>query len=215
MTEIEDREPARDDADWLVSDEPVSSTDAPTGLAAGGRRTAIAGVGLVLVGAVVGGAAITALRSHSTTSSSPSAFVGGAGGQLSQGQQLPGQPGQLPGQGLQGQGLQGQGGGGFAGGAPGGVDGEQRVAGTVTAVGQSTVSIHSSLGTKTYGVTSETEIVRNGTVAQLSAVRSGDSVFVHLIPGSGSSYVVERLFAQSGTGSGSTGAASGSSGRTT
>ena len=69
--------------------------------------------------------------------------------------------------------------GGLPGGQPaggrGGVAGEQRLAGTV--------------------------IVRDGAVAALSAVRPGDSVFVHLIPGSGSSYVVERLFAQSGTGS--------------
>src|SRR5207244_1949347 len=99
--------------------------------------------------------AVAALRPHSSTAASnPAGFTQG---------QLPG--GQLPNGQLPGQ-LQGQ--GGFAGGR-GGVDGEERLSGTVTAVGTSTVTIRTPSGTSKYAVTSHTEIVRNGANAALSA----------------------------------------------
>src|SRR4051812_44404962 len=161
MTELADREPVRDDTDWLISDEPqpADSEKAPPG----GRRAALAAVGLVAAGALVGGVGMTALRSHSdAATASPTSFT--PGGPLT-GQQ---------GQGLQGQLPQGQGSGGFAGG-PGGVTGEQRLEGTVTAVGASSVTIRTSSGTARYAVVSQTEIVRNGAAASLSAVHAGDS----------------------------------------
>src|SRR4051812_8260930 len=132
MTELADREPVRDDTDWLISDEPQPAD--PEKAPPGGRRAALAAVGLVAAGALVGGVGITALRSHSdATTASPTSFTPGG--------PLTGQQGQLPqGQLPQGQLPQGQGPGGFVGG-PGGVTGEQRLPGTVTAVGASSVTI--------------------------------------------------------------------------
>lgn len=185
MTETTDHEPIpADDSDWLVADEPapdVVESTPPTP----GRRAALAAVGLVAAGALVSGVGVTALRSHDagTTATTPTGF---ANGQLPNGQALPG-----------------EGQDGFAGRGPGGVDGEQRLAGTVTKVGSSSVTIRTAGGTTAYAVTAQTEIVRNGALASLSAIRAGDSVFVHLIPSNGSSYVVERLFAQSANGQGS------------
>jgi hypothetical protein len=199
MTESTDRDPpAADDTTWLVADEPDADVveSSPTR-----RRTALLAAGLVAVGSLAGGAAVAALRQHSSTTTA--AQTGVAGGQVPAGQVPSG-----------GQVLPDQGQGGFGGG-PGGVEGEQRLGGIVTAVGGSSVTIRTASGTTAYAVTAQTEIVRNGALARLSAVRAGDSVFVHLIPGSGSSYVVERLFAQSGSasssGSGSDGGSTGSS----
>lgn len=193
MTELTDRDPAHDDAGWLVDDEPAPP-DGQAAPAAPGRRTALTAVGLVAAGALVGGVGVAALRPHwSTNSAAP---VGFRPGQFQNGQQVPngqlpnGQlpNGQLPnGQLPNGQGFQGQGGGG--------VDGEQRVSGTVVSVGASSIRIHTNRGTASYGVTAQTEIVRNGASTSLSGIQPGDSVFVHLIPAGGSSYVVERLFA--------------------
>ena len=204
-------EASTDDSDWLISPEPSTppAADAPP---RPGRRAALAAAGLVAAGALVGGVGVSALRSNGSTPASPAAFTNGQlpNGQLPNGQlpngQLPN--GQLPNGQLPDDGSQDD---GFAGGPGGGVAGEQRIGGTVTAVHASSLTIRSASGTASYAVTSQTQIVRNGALASLSAVRAGDNVFVHLIPGSGSSYVVERLFAQSGasssgaTGSGSTG----------
>src|SRR3954463_3090229 len=178
MSEPTDRDPgpARD-TEWLIADEPapdVVASHTP------GRRTVLATVGLVAAGAPVGGVAIGAVRSHTSDSTTATASQTELGDE-----QVP--DGGFP--------------GGRLAGGRGGVAGEQRLAGTVTAVGGSSVTIRTASGTSAYSVAAQTEIVRNGAVAALSAVRPGDSVFVHLIPGSGSSYVVERLFAQSGTGS--------------
>src|SRR3954468_7942574 len=199
MTEITDRDPTPDgESDWLIADDPAPDVVASP---PAGRRTALAAVGMIAAGALVGAVGVTALRSHSSdTTASPAGFVAA---------QVPG--GQaVPGQGVPGQGLPGQGQGGFTGGG-GGVGGGHGLGGTVTAVGGSSVTIRTASGTTAYGVTAQTEIVRNGALASLSAVRAGDNVFVHLIPGSGSSYVVERLFAQSGSGASSDDDSSGSS----
>src|SRR4051795_12228495 len=178
MSEPTDRDPApAGDTDWLIADEPapdVVTSHAP------GHRTALAAVALVAAGALVGGVAIGAVRSHTSDSTKATASQTELGDE-----QVP--DGGFP---------SGQ----FAGGR-GGVDGEQRLSGTVTAVSASGVTIRTSSGTTAYPVTAQTEIVRNGALASLSAVRAGDNVFVHLIPANGSSYVVERLFAQSGSGS--------------
>src|SRR4051812_13065166 len=203
MTEISDRDPTPD-SDWLIADDPAPDVVASP---PAGRRTALAAVGMIAAGALLGAVGVTAFRSHSSgTTASPAGFATGQvpGGQAPGGQGVPGQ-GVAPGQGFPGQGQ-----GGFTGGR-GGVDGEQRLSGTVTAVGGSSVTIRTASGTTSYGVTAQTEIVRNGALASLSAVRAGDNVFVHLIPGSGSSYVVERLFAQSGSGASSDDDSNGSS----
>src|SRR4051812_43573878 len=127
MTETTDRDPTPDgDTDWLISDEPPAPGVATP---PAGRRTALVAAGLVAAGALVGGVGVAALRPHSsTTAADPAGF---ARGQVPNGQ-VPN--GQVPnGQTLPGQGLPGQAQGGFAGG-PGGVAGEQRLGGTVTAV---------------------------------------------------------------------------------
>jgi hypothetical protein len=212
MTELTDRDPGHpDDTDWLVSDEPTADEPAGSSFGApggGGRRTALVAVGLVAAGALVGGVGVAALRPHTTSAASTTGFGRG----LPPGAQgLPGQGGAAQGGAPQGGVAPGQ--GGFASG-PGGVDGEQHLSGTVTAVGSSTVTIRTASGTTKYAVTSQTEVVRNGAVASLSSIRPGDSVFVHLIPTSGTSYVVERLFAQSAGASNGTGQSS-STGTTT
>jgi hypothetical protein len=206
MTDSNDRDPtAADDTTWLIADEPdadvpdadvpdadVPDADVPDAdvveSSPARRRTALVTAGLIAAGSLAGGVAVAALRPHSSTTTASQ--TGSAGGQVPAGQVPSG-----------GQVLPGQGQGGFGGG--GGVDGEQRLGGIVTAVGGSSVTIRTASGTTAYAVTAQTEIVRNGALARLSAVRAGDSVFVHLIPGSGSSYVVERLFAQSGSASSS------------
>ena len=193
MNETTEQVPAvdPDDGDWLISPEP-STPPAADEAPRPGRRAALAAAGLVAAGALVGGVGVSALRSHTSTPASPSAFtnVQLPNGQLPNGQ-LPN--GQLPDDGSQDD--------GFAGGPGGGIAGEQRVGGTVTAVNASSVTIRTASGTASYAVTAQSQIVRDGALASLSAVRAGDNVFVHLIPGSGSSYVVERLFAQSGASS--------------
>lgn len=178
MTELTDREPTHDDGEWLVLDEPEPS-NAPVAAPSPGRRTAFAVAGLVAAGVLVGAVGVAAFRPHtSTAASGPTGFVQG---QLPNGAAPNGRP---PNSGPQG---------GFAG--PGQADGEQHVTGTVVSVADASVRIRTAGGTASYAVTAQTEIVRNGALASLSAVRPGDSVFVHLIPSSGSSYVVERLFA--------------------
>ncbi|HET6817018.1 MAG TPA: hypothetical protein VFH66_07325 [Mycobacteriales bacterium] len=222
MTELTDRGPTPDDSTWLVADEPstvggpaAGSTAAALG---GGRRTALAAAGLVAAGALVGAVGVAAFRPHTSTAAAgarPAGFVRGQfqNGQVPNGQVPNGQVpnGQLPnGQAPNGQGLPGGGAG------PGGADGEQHLTGVVVSVGSSSIRLRTSLGTASYAVTAQTEIVRNGSVASLSSIRPGDGVFVHLMPTGGNSYAVERLFAQAtSTGSGSSSAGTTSSSGTT
>ena len=136
-----------------------------------------------------------ALTHDSSGGTSPVASAGVAG------QQQPGTTGQQ-GQGAppgQGQDDQGQGQGrGF-----GGVDGEQRVVGVLSAVGNSSISLRTSSGTATYPVTSATEIAKDGALASLSDLSSGDTVLVHLVPPANGStdtadLTVERIIVGSG-----------------
>lgn len=109
------------------------------------------------------------------------------------------------GQGQNGQGQNGQGQNGqdFRGGPPqggfGGVEGEERIQGTVTGTTASSVTVKSSGGgTATYAVNSTSQIVANGQLGSLSDVKVGDTVFLHVIPRSSGDAtgdkVVERLF---------------------
>jgi hypothetical protein len=79
---------------------------------------------------------------------------------------------------------------------PGGLAGEQHIQGILTAKTANTISVKSSSGTvATYGITSSTEVARNGANATLAAVKVGDPVLVHVLPTSTSGHPdVERLF---------------------
>jgi hypothetical protein len=112
--------------------------------------------------------------------------------------------GQLPGTGTQdGTGTVPQGPGGGFGGGPGGVDGEQRIVGTLTGVGDSSITVTTSSGEQTYQVSDATEIAKDGAQASLSDLSTGETVLVHLIPSSSGStaasdLVVERIIAGTG-----------------
>jgi hypothetical protein len=187
MSEPTDSTTLEHDDDWLAApttDAVDSGDGTATVTSSTSRRTLALRAGLVAAGAVVGGIVVTSVHHNSSAAAtSPTSFVGprgGANGQLPGGQ-LPG--GQLPGSPQ----------GGF-----GGLAGEQHVTGTLVSVGASTVTVRTSSGVATYTVTSATEIVRNGRPVQLSALRAGDPVLVHVYPsGSGSRLTVERLFAGS------------------
>ena len=79
----------------------------------------------------------------------------------------------------------------------GGVDGEQRVQGTVTAKTATTITVRTSGGTTaTYAVNATSELVRNGRRATLADIQVGDPVFLHALPSSVSGQLlVARLFA--------------------
>jgi len=67
--------------------------------------------------------------------------------------------------------------------------------GTISSVGSASITVKATDGTSTkVPVNGTTQIVRNGAIASLAALRSGDQVLVHVIP-SGSSTVAERIFA--------------------
>jgi hypothetical protein len=157
----------------------VTSGDEPAKVRGkfGGR---LAMVGLVAAGAAVGAVIVTQMNNSSPTTTANTApavaQVPGTTGQA------PGTTGQAPGN--------GRGPGGFGG----GLAGEQRLSGTVTSVGSSTVTVKTSNGTATYIVNSSTQIIRNGQAVSLSAIKAGDPVFMHVYPSNGKT-AVERLFA--------------------
>jgi hypothetical protein len=76
-----------------------------------------------------------------------------------------------------------------------GLPGEQRLQGTLTALGPSSVTVRTVSGTATYTVTSSTEILRDGVPATLAELKVGDAVFMHVYPAStGGPLQVERIF---------------------
>jgi hypothetical protein len=192
MAEPTDSTTLEYDDDWLAAPT-TDAVDNAAGTATVGpatsRRTLAVRAGLVAAGAVVGGIVVTSVHHNSSTAAtSPTSFVGPQGGANGQ---IPG--GQFPGGQIPGGQLPGSPQGGF-----GGLAGEQHVTGTLVSVGSSTVTVRSSSGVATYTVTSATQVVRNGRAVQLSALRAGDPVLVHVYPsGSGSRLTVERLFAGS------------------
>jgi hypothetical protein len=137
-------------------------------------RARFAMVGLVAAGAAVGVIAVSQLNGNSSATTAANA---GPGNGAAIGQPPGAGNGRLPG-----------------GQAPGGLAGEQRVSGTVTAVGSSSVTVRTSSGAATYAVTSASQIIRNGQSVSLSAVQAGDAVFAHVYPVNGK-MTVERLFA--------------------
>lgn len=128
------------------------------------------------VGLVVGVLAMTVL--HSSRGTNATGAPAGLAGNAQQGPLAGGPPG-------------------FAG--PGGLDGEQHVVGTLTAVGASTITVHSMSGTTTYRIDATTQLVKDGQqVSSLAVMHVGDSVVVHIYPANGSTYV-ERVIATTST----------------
>ena len=84
--------------------------------------------------------------------------------------------------------------GAFGGRPGGGLDGEQRLSGTITAIGSSSITVTTSSGKATYAVTGRTDIRRDGQTIALSALKVGETVLVHVYP-SGSSFAAERILA--------------------
>lgn len=210
---------AADDGDFLDSGLHAGTAPAGDGETAGsppygtpsdgarGRtdwKAAARPVAWLAAGVVVGAVVVAAWHSGQTNTvpTNPTAaqgqFPGGPGGPGGQGG--PGGPGGPSGQLPNGQGpggMPGDGGGpGFDGGPGfGGRAGEQHVSGTVTAVGSSTVTVKLADGsTATYSVVASSDIVKNGARVALSAIKVGDTVFLHVYPSNGKT-VVEHLFA--------------------
>ena len=140
-----------------------------------GRKGVLTAVGLVVAGLVAGAVGTFAIghaRDGETTlrdAGDDQSFV-------------------VPGQGSAPQGL------GAPGTGRGGFQGEQRLQGTLTAVGSSSVTVRTSSGTATYAVTSASELVRDGQRVSLSGLKTGEAVLVHVYPLNGKT-LVERLIA--------------------
>jgi hypothetical protein len=76
-----------------------------------------------------------------------------------------------------------------AGGFGGGLPGEQHIVGTLTAVGSASITVASTGSTATYPIESSTLLVKDGQrVSSLSALKTGDSVVVHVYPENGSTH---------------------------
>src|SRR3954471_105263 len=166
-------------------------------------------VGLFAAGAVAGGLVVGALNGFGTHDANTAL--------VTQNGQAAGAPG-AAGQGQAGQGQQGQQGigpGGLGGvGGQGGAGDEQHITGTVTAVSGSSLSVKSAGGTATYTIVAQTQIVRGNALADASAIKTGDTVLVHVFPAQGSDGVLERVFVLSSSG-GTTSGASDDDGSTT
>lgn len=132
-------------------------------------RTLATGAGLVLGGVLLGTVAVSAAQGLGGTPRTTAAQTQGAPSLEDQ----------------QGPDASGRG---------GGLDGEQRLSGTVASVSGSSVSVTTGSGTASYAVTAQTEIVKDGQPVALSALKPGDAVFLHVYP-SGSGMAAERIFA--------------------
>jgi hypothetical protein len=189
MTNNDETTPAPQNGDdWLVSDTPETQAHEPQTARRERLRAIAKPVALVVAGLIVGVGAVSAAQAVADDDSD-STVAGGRAFDAS---------GQAEGDGFDGHGLPpGADGGPLPGGALGGLAGEQHLTGTLTAVGDSTVTVKSAAGTATYQVVSDTQIVRDGAAAQLSDLQAGDPVLVHVYPASsdGDRMLVERIFA--------------------
>jgi hypothetical protein len=164
----------------IVSGPPAPETPATEQPATSGRTRGVArAAGLGVAGLLAGIIGVTAMQAASGGTPSPATDTTTAQGAL-QGQGAP-----AGGPGFNGR-PPGGGGSGFAG--------EQRLMGTLTAIGTASVTVQTDDGTSTYAVTGATDIERNGEPVALSALKVGDAVLVHVLP-SGSGYVAERVLA--------------------
>jgi hypothetical protein len=170
---------------WPTGPEEIASPDRkPVG------RAVAVGAGLVLAGALVGTVGVSlvqaATRNTAATTTQPPAAAaqGGAGTQA-----VP--PGTQGGTGTQGV----PPGAGFRGPQGGGVAGEQRITGTIAAIGTSSVSVKTASGTSTYAVDGQTDA--------LSSLTAGETVLLHVFPASsGSAMYAERILAGTSFGRG-------------
>lgn len=181
MTNNDETDPRPQNTDdWLVSGAPEGEPVAGPPVGRSDRLRAIAKpAALVVAGLIVGVGAVSAAQA-----------VGGDDSDNAVASARGFEPfGETDGDGFDG--------GPFPGGAPGGLQGEQHLTGTLTAVGDSTVTVRSSSGTATYQVDSDTQIVRDGASAELSDLQEGDPVLVHVYPAASDSdqLVAERIFA--------------------
>ena len=148
------------------------------------RRTAMA-AGLVLVAGLLGtagGAALQASRG-SETSPTTAALTPAAA-------QVPGGAGQDDPGTTAGDDRP-------LGAPPGGVAGEQRLLGTVQRVTATSIAVQTGSGARTFGVTSRTQIQRDGQPIRLTDLKAGETVLLHVYP-SGSGYLAERVLAGTG-----------------
>jgi hypothetical protein len=175
-----DRDPSGSgDGDWIAPPSADASDDAPTASTPLGAHARLGKtVALVAAGVLAGGGIAVAVTHDS---SNATAATGPARGNHDGA--FPGAPGGAAGAE-----------GGVGPGGIGGIAGEQRLQGTLTAVRSGSVTVKTSAGTHTYQVTSQSQIVKNGTSAALSQLKVGDAVLVHVYP-SGSRMLIERIFA--------------------
>ncbi len=158
------------------------------------RRRAAFPVALVAVGALAGAVVVSLLHggvSGQSSATPPPAAAAVNGSGVPDGQRAAGSaPADGPGDGATDRdGVRD--GPGPPGGGP---TGARRVAGTLSAVGSSSITVNTTRGTVTYAVNGTTQIVRDATPATLRELRVGDPVVVHAEP-SGNASVVERVFA--------------------
>jgi hypothetical protein len=120
-------------------------------------KAVVSGLALLGAGAIAGGIASTAVSASAATTTSTTAATGnsGSGGSSSTSSTVPGSGRQRPG-------------------APPGAA-ALPLHGTITAVGDSSVTIKTSTGTTTYAVTSTSDIEKKGKTT-LSALSVGDTV---------------------------------------
>lgn len=192
--------------DWATPQPTAgAATPAAEPVAAGGAASAqrtrppwqrwAAGGGLVLAGVLAGAGLTVALGGNDDTVNVRDVASHGRNGQGGQGQQGQGQLPGLPDGG--GYGDNGRGGfpdGGIPGGG-GGLAGEQRVMGTVSALTDKTVTVTVSGQATTYTLTTTSQVVVDGKTATIADVKKGDQVLVHVYPSSDGAMVVERLYA--------------------
>jgi hypothetical protein len=195
---------------WIDVTPGAATTDTLRPASDGRGRRVGAAIGLFAAGAV-SGALVTGIFTGwgSNDASALTPATGQSQGSAVQPGAQPPAQGQLPGAGQSGQGGQG----GQSGQAPNGLagrDGEVRLVGALTAVSGSRVTVESTAGSATYTISSSTRILRNGAVAQASALRVGDAVLVHVFPSSSSDGVLELIYAR-GSASGSGGSSDDSS----
>ena len=181
--------PAAEDDPWLDVTPAPRTPPAPR---PGGPRRLVAGAALVAAGAVLGAVIVGAVNRDADA-----VAVQQQAGAATAGQgQVGGVPGGLPGGGP------GQGGrGGLGQGGPG-RGGEERVTGTLTAVGGSSVTVRTSAGTASYQLLPQTQVVRGGTLVSAADLQVGDQVLAHVFPSASGDGVLERLIV---TGAGTAG----------
>lgn len=141
------------------------------------RSTLVKGGGLLLAGLVAGAIGVAALHGSSTPALAAAGGPAAASAPFDRG----------------------------TSGGRGGVDGEQHLFGTLSAVSSSSVTVKSRQGTTTtVPVSAGTQVLRDGSAVSLSSLKVGEAVLVHVLP-SGSSTVAEKVLVGTVQGAGTGG----------